>query len=374
MNKPVRLHPSAVDVAEQVPTQKFIFALFDGFCQIGFCAFVEALYLANQCNESVPYSWEVVSETGAPVKNSVHLPTFVNAGLEELNRHSTIVLCGGPDPKRVMSERTMAWLRRQYRKGVTCGALGSGVFTLARAGLLGGKRAVVHWEFQSAFHEYFPEVEVSDGIFLVDNPIFTSVGRAATLDLALHLIATSSGSEVSSQVAEQIVYSGLRHPGTSQRLSAQARFGSRNPKLLEALKIMSENLEAPLSPSEIAVQIGISKRQLERLFKSKIGIPPKSYYIKMRLQKARSLLLQTDLRVAEIACASGFGSLAHFSKSYQREFGVSPSKDTRALAVQPEKPDRVPAGRGDQVRGSGATQMPAQGDNAFNKLGRYEEV
>ena len=328
MNKPVCFDEAASVSVAPNPTRHFAFTLLEGHCQVSFSMFVEALALANRCRKSPLFSWTVVSETGASVANSVNLPTAVNGGLGQLDRNSTIVLFGGHDPKRAMSVRVIAWLRRENRRGIACGALGSGVFTLARAGLLDNKSAVVHWAFQNAFREHFPQVEIRDGIFLVEGNIFTSVGSAATLDLAMYLIARSSDASVSSHVAAQMVCSAPRQPGASQRLSAQVRYGSRDPKLLRALKIMSDNLETPLSPSDIADQLGISKRQLERLFKSKIGISPKCYYVKMRLQKARTLLLQTDLRIVEVACACGFGSLPHFSKSYKKAFGVSPSKDT----------------------------------------------
>ena len=145
MNTPVRLdQDSAVSIGQDL-AQNFVFVLLDRFCQVGSSTFVEALSLANQYNGSAMFTWQAVSEGGAPVTSSVHLPTSVTGGLERSARNSTIVLCGGPDPKRAMSDRVLAWLRREHRRGVICGALGSGVFTLARAGLLDGRRAVVHW-------------------------------------------------------------------------------------------------------------------------------------------------------------------------------------------------------------------------------------
>ncbi|MCP4317395.1 MAG: GlxA family transcriptional regulator [Hyphomicrobiales bacterium] len=302
--------------------------LLEQFCQVGFSTFIEALSLANTCSKQPMFSWSVFSETGGSVLNSVRLLTPVNGGLDALDRRDTIIICGGSDPKEAMSAKVIAWLRREHRKGVVCGALGTGVFTLAKAGLLNGKRAVVHWEYQDAFREFFPEIEIEDAIFSVLESVFTSVGRAGTPDLTMHLISVHGSYDVAAQVAERMVFSALRQPNCSQHLSLQVRFGSRNPNLLKAFKIISENLETPVSPSDIASMIGFSRRHLERLFKSKIGISPKSYYVKMRLQKARSLLLHTDLAISEIAFACGFISLTHFSKSYLREFGVSPSKDT----------------------------------------------
>ena len=328
MTRPATLDRSTVVPITQERLRRFVFVLLDEFCQVGFSTFVEALSLANNCNRQPIYSWSIVSESGGPVLNSVRLPSLVDGGLDALDRRDTIIVCGGSDPKQAMSEKVIDWLRREHRRGVVCGALGTGVFTLARAGLLGGKQAVVHWQYQDAFRELFPDVEIEDAIFSVLSNVFTSVGRAGTLDLAMHLISRHASATVATQVAEHMVYSALREPNCSQHLSLQARFGSRNPKLLMAFRIISENLETPISPNDIAGKVGISRRHLERLFKSKIGVSPKSYYVKMRLQKARSLLLQTDLRISEIAFACGFSSMTHFSKSYAREFGVSPSKDT----------------------------------------------
>ena len=147
------------------------------------------------------------------------------------------------------------------------------------------------------------------------------------MDLMLHLIELDFDRALANHVAEKMVYSAPRSPHHSQRLSLQLRSGARSTRLCQAIEIMSENIEAPLSPADVAEAVGLSSRQLERLFRKHLATTPKSHYTTLRLRKARDLLFQTNMKLSEICFACGFNSQTHFSKSYRALFGVSPSRD-----------------------------------------------
>ncbi len=192
---------------------------------------------------------------------------------------------------------------------------------LAEAGLLDGYKCTIHWENLPGFTEAFPELEATGGLFEIDRDRFTSAGGTTAIDMMLTLIASQHGPDLAAQVAEAILHSPIRHHSENQRMSLPARIGARHPKLVSIIEKMEGCLEDPLSPSVLAKQAGLSTRQLERLFRRYLDRSPKRYYLELRLKKARSLLLQTDLSVINVALACGFSSPSHFSKCYRSFYG-----------------------------------------------------
>ena len=209
------------------------------------------------------------------------------------------------------------------------GALSSGTWILAAAGLLAGKRVTTHWEYASALAETFPDVEIQDTIYMVDGRVFTCAGSASSMDLMLDRIHSDYGAELATWVADQMIYTAPRSETHSQRMSMAGRMGVRHTKLVQAIEVMRANIEDPMPPSEIARDVGLSTRQLERLFARYLNTSPKKYYMGLRLEKARNLLIQTELSLMEICVLCGFRAPSHFSKSYRKAYGVAPSRDTR---------------------------------------------
>lgn len=307
--------------------KRYVFLLLHEFSQLSFTCAVEALRMANGFEGKTYFNWLVLGETGAPVKASNGLTLSVDGALGELSRHDTLIVVGGDNIAANSNLKIMNWLRRQTRLGVTCGALGSGAYTLAHAGLLSDRPATTHWIYHSTFAELFPAVDLRDSLFAADSDRPTCAGGASSIDLMLHLIERDLGRALANHVAEQMVYTNPRNESQSQRLSLQMRAGTRHAKFSEALDIMGAHIEHPLPPSEIARMVDISGRQLERLFKKYLNTTPKSFYIGLRLEKARELLFHTKLSLSEICFACGFNSQTHFSKSYRAHYGVAPSRD-----------------------------------------------
>ncbi|SLN18427.1 HTH-type transcriptional regulator CdhR [Roseovarius litorisediminis] len=309
--------------------KRYVFLLVPGFSPLGLTCAQEALALANRFAGGRPYyDWMLVSEDGEPVTSWNGLQVGVTAGLVDLHRKDTLIVCAGVDAVTGSSRKVLNWLRRETRKGIDFGALSSGTWTLAMAGLLNGKHVTTHWEYASALAETFPDVEVQESIYAVDGRVFTCAGSASSMDLMLDRIHSDYGAELATWVADQMVYTAPRAESHSQRISMAGRMGVRNSKLVQAIEVMRENLEDPMPPGMIASKVGLSTRQLERLFSRYLGTSPKKYYLGMRLEKARNLLIQTELSLIEICVLCGFKAPSHFSKTYRKAFGVAPSRDT----------------------------------------------
>ena len=212
------------------------------------------------------------------------------------------------------------------------GGLCAAAYSLARAGLLDGKRATIHWENQDSFAEEFEEVTLTKSVFVVDGNVFSTAGGTASIDLMLKFIADDHGEELASAVADQLIYTSIRTDQDTQRLSVPTRIGVRHPKLSSVIQMMENNIEEPISTSLLARDVGMSTRQLERLFRRYLNRSPKRYYMELRLQRARNLLMQTDMSVINVALACGFASPSHFSKCYRAQYDTTPYRERGAHA------------------------------------------
>lgn len=306
-------------------TQHFVFILVDEFSHLAFSCAVEPLRIANLVSGQVLYRWSFVSENGETATCSNGSVTLVHHGYGNIPKCDRLFTLSGIHVQEKIAPELLGVLRRERARGTRLGALCSGAYVLARAGFLDGLQAAIHWEFHDGFMEEFPEVNLVRNVFVADEKIITASGGTATADLMLHLIEQAHGRDLALSVADQMVYNAVREATAGQRVSLQSRHGMRNPHLAKAIQKMNDTLDCPVSPADIAEEIGISTRQLERLFGKYLNCSPKKYYVEMRLERARHLLIQTDKPITEIALACGYDSPGHFSRVYRAAFGISPS-------------------------------------------------
>lgn len=319
---------------EDAAPRRFVFLLLPRFTLIAFASAVEPLRIANMVAGRTLYRWVLAGEDGVEASCSNGSAFRLDMGLGGIERDDTVLVCGGIDVEAASSRRVLAWLRREARRGSAVGGLCTGAWTLARAGLLDGKRATIHWENQDSFVEEFEDVRLSKAVFVVDGNRMTSAGGTASIDLMLKIIADDHGEDLANAVADQMVYSAIRTGQDTQRLSIPTRIGVRHPKLSQVIQMMEHNIEEPISPTRLAEEVGMSTRQLERLFRRYLSRSPKRYYMELRLQKARNLLMQTDMSVINVALACGFTSPSHFSKCYRAHYSTTPYRERGSHAVR----------------------------------------
>ncbi len=320
-----------VEVAhESGKTRHFIFVLLDQFTMLSFSCAMEPLRIANRVSGKSLYSWSIAGEGGERTTSSNGVEVMLNTDLDVVSRDDTVLICGGVDIQAATTKRLLNWIRREARRGATIGGLCTAGYTLARAGLLDGKRATIHWENQDSFSEEFEEVTLTKSVFVTDGNRITTAGGTASIDLMLKIIADDHGEDLAGAVADQLIYSSIRTDQDTQRLSIPTRIGVRHPKLSQVIQIMEQNLEDPISPAVLARGVALSTRQLERLFRRYLNRSPKRYYMELRLQKARNLLMQTDMSVINVALACGFTSPSHFSKCYRAHYQTTPYRERGA--------------------------------------------
>ena len=323
-----------VNVAASSSPRRFVFVLLNQFTLLCYACAVESLRIANRMAGHTLYEWRMIGESGTSVTCSAGTAFPLHGGLDEVARDETVVLCGGIDVASATTKALLNWVRRESRRGVSMGGLCTASYCLAKAGLLSGKRATIHWENQDSFLEEFDDITLTKSVFVVDGRYFTTAGGTASIDLMLKFIADDHGEELASAVADQLIYTTVRTDQDTQRLSVPTRIGVRHPKLSSVIQMMENNIEEPQSPSLLAKEVGMSTRQLERLFRRYLNRSPKRYYMELRLQKARNLLMQTDMSVINVALACGFASPSHFSKCYRAQYSITPYRERGAQATR----------------------------------------
>jgi transcriptional regulator GlxA family with amidase domain len=301
--------------------------MLENFTLIAFAGAIEPLRIANRMAGRALYEWQVVSETGGPVTASNGVVVQADGGLVELGRETAIIVVGGLMVKQAISKPILTWLRREARRGMAIGAVCTGAQVIAQAGLLEGRRCTIHWENHDSFEEDFPDIELTQNVYVIDRDRYTAAGGAASTDLMLKLIAQRHGAELANLVADQMIHTSIRSDRDEQRLSIPTRIGVRHPKLATVIHRMEAHIEEPVSPMVLARDVGMSTRQLERLFRRYLNRSPKRYYMELRLGKARNLLMQTDMSVINVALACGFASPSHFSKCYRALYKTTPYRE-----------------------------------------------
>ena len=317
------------------PTPRtFGFLLPPNFSMMCFASAIEPLRSANRVADRELYRWHLYSADGEPVAASNGISVLPDARIGDERRLDAVFACGGIDSHNYDDPRALEWLSEQAQQDVEIGAITTGAFILARAGLLDGYRCTTHWESLPALAEAYPALEATHSLFEIDRSRATCSGGTAALDLMLHMIATDHGEELATAVANQFIHGRIRAAADRQPMTEQIRLRTLAPKLAAALDVMQNHIEQPLSTVEIGRRIGVSGRQLERLFQHHLGCAPRHYYMQLRLEYARVLLLETGLSLLNVALASGFVSQSHFGACYRRHFGCTPREErVRANAV-----------------------------------------
>jgi len=308
------------------------FYLVPEFPMMAFAAAIEPLRSANRLRREKLFDWRLYSRDGAPVRASNGVDIGVHAAIvDDALPLDLLLACAGTRDAGAGDAAVAKWLRTLARRGTSIGGISLGAYVIAHAGLLDGRRCALHWESLAAFSEQFPRIRTTSDLFVVDGHRRTCSGGTAALDLMLHLITEREGRALANDVSEQFLHARIRGTQDPQRMPVQSRLGIANAKLIAALGIMDATHEDPRPVHEVAAAVRLSPRQLERLFARYLQASPSQHYLKLRLERARTMLLQTTKPVLDVAVACGFASASHFSRCYRSEYGHRP-RDERGSA------------------------------------------
>lgn len=309
--------------------RQYGFLLVPNFPLMSYASAVEPLRAANQLSGRSLYAWRHIAVAGGTIRASNGVDIVADGCIGDALDLDALFVCAGGNPALFRDPATLQWLRALVHDGVAVAGMSGGSYLLARAGLLDGYSCTIHWEHIPAFEEEFPHLEIRRTLYEIDRARVTCAGGIASLDMMLALIERDHGPDLAAEISEWFLRTQLRPGSGPQRMTLRERHGVSNDRLLQALALMERRLEDPLPSAAIARAIGVSARQLERLFGDHLGITPQRHYLNVRLARAQSLLRQTALAVTEIAIAAGFVSTSHFSRAYRRRFARSPRDERR---------------------------------------------
>jgi transcriptional regulator GlxA family with amidase domain len=247
----------ATDDAIMNPTTDFVFLLIEEFSHLAFSCALEPLRIANLVADREFYRWQLASPDGRSATCSNRAVTLVDRGLSSAERNEKLILVSGMNVQSHVTPELLRYLRAERARGTSIGAICSGAFILAEAGFLEERKAAVHWEYHDVFAERFPSVNLTKSVFVADEKFVTASGGAAVADLMLHMIAREHGKDLAAAVADQMVYNAVREGTATQKVSIRSRYGLRNSRLGQALRIIEEHIESPLSSSELADRLGV---------------------------------------------------------------------------------------------------------------------
>ena len=311
------------------------FLLFPGFPMACLTSAVEPLRAANEITGRPEFSWALLGEEAGPVRSSANVRFDTDARLAEALDLDALVCLSPPDARFANPRRSHAALRLLDRRGVTLGGFSGGVFPLMRAQAMGRHKPSVHWCYEGAWAGEFPDTETSRNAIQREHGRITVSGAGAVFDLMLRVIEERLGRALMTEVACWFQHPFVRDENALQATPVARTGGTEEmlpPPVREAIRLFASHIEDPLSIADVAAQVVLSERTLERAFKSATGESPLRYYRRMRLERGRQRVLYSTDTVTEIARSVGYSTSTDFARHYAEAFGAHPSDERRRLA------------------------------------------
>jgi transcriptional regulator GlxA family with amidase domain len=277
------------------------------------------------------YDFAVASMDPMPLTTSSGFQVLTPHGLERLATADLVAVPAWP-MHRQASEEVLDALRAAHARGARIMTVCSGAFLLAQTGLLNGHRATTHWRYTDELARQFPEIDVQPSVLYVDDdPLFTSAGTAAGIDLCLHILRKEHGARMANCIARRMVVPPHRDGGQAQFVDTYVPEAHDNSDLAPLLEWMLEHLDDAHSVASLAKRAAMSERTFARRFRAITGTTPHAWLLRQRVNLAQRLLETGERSVEEVARRSGFGTAAMLRHHFVRERGTSPAAYARTF-------------------------------------------
>ena len=283
---------------------------------------LDPLRAANRHLGTEAFRWRVVTPNGqaAPLTCGIELPS--SGPLASATGADALIVIAGFRQSEVATAPLIRDLSRIAPRFAAIGGIDAGPWVLARARLLNGYKATVHWEDLEDLSSAHPDIEVLPDRYVIDRSRFTAGGAAPAADLMLHLIACRHGAGLARQTAASFITS--PRPAAEPQLRATPQTPRLDPRIASAVARMEANLDVPEPASQIAAALNLSTRRLEQLFRENLGLTPAAYGLTLRLAAARRMITDTHHPLAEVALRCGFSSASSLSRAFRAKFDRAP--------------------------------------------------
>ncbi len=296
------------------------------YSQLTLAALVEPLRMANTVSDQQLYNWTFCSDGHQKVTSSSGFDLAIGFDISEMPKFDALFVVASYETMHSASKNVFAFLRKAARHDAIIGGLDAAPYLLAEAGLLDGYRATTHWDDLEDFRYRYPNVDVVPERYVIDRKRITTSGSLPSFDFMLDFIRRHNGLMLAMNVSGNFLYDQARPASEPQYMVAAASVDGLHPKIKKVIKLMEQNLQAPLTMAELAAAVGLSERSLLRRFRNSLDTTPYEYYRSLKLDMGRRLLGNSDLNITEIALACGFDSRGSFTRAFKKTFGMPPSR------------------------------------------------
>ncbi|WP_312411296.1 transcriptional regulator FtrA [Pseudescherichia sp.] len=307
------------------PRPLVVAVAYDGLCTFEFGIAVEIFGLPRPELGENWYRFAVASVDEGELRATGGIRLVADGGLGLLAQADTIIIPGWRGAESPVPEALCQALREANARGCRIMSICSGVFVLAAAGLLNGKRATTHWRYTPLLRERYPTIEVlEDALYYHDGNVLTSAGSAAGIDLCLHLVRLDYGIDVANNVARRLVVQPHRDGSQSQQIARPVARSRESQRLGQVFDYLHSQLANQHSVASLAKLAGMSPRTFLRRFDEATGTTPARWILQERLARARTLLDNADLTMEEVAAQAGFATAASLRHHFRQRFALSP--------------------------------------------------
>ncbi len=290
---------------------------------------LDPMRAANRIASRSLFEWQLLTIDDQPATLTCGIPVAPQGQIDTQAGGDLLFVIAGFNQYKHVNRQQLKIIKQLCGRFQTIGGIEAGSWLLARCGLLDGKQATTHWEDQEEFTIQFPRVDLKPDRFVIDGKIFTTGGASPTFDLMLYLIRTRYGYPLALEVSSAFIYDGVHSATDTQPLVSLGMLENHEPRVAAAIQIMEQHIDETIAVSEIAQRLGLSIRMLEYLFAQTLNLSPAAYYRRLRLQTARRMVVDTRLRLQEIAIRTGFNSLSSFSRLFRQYYQQSPGECRR---------------------------------------------
>jgi len=287
---------------------------------------LDTMRAANRISGRELFEWEIATLNGKSARLTCDLIIEPDIGFDDRTGGDILIVIANFNQQYHAGPAHLKLIKRVARNFTAVGGIEAGSWILARSGLLTGRAATTHWEDLEEFATHFPEVDLKSDRFVIDGKLFTTGGASPTFDFMLYLIRKRYGYPLAIEVSSVFIYDGVHSATDTQPLVSLGMLENNDPRVVAAIQVMEQQIDEPVAIKAIAAQVSTSVRMLEYLFRQTLDMSPAAYYRRLRLQTARRMLVDTRLKLQEIAVRTGFNSQSSFSRRFKIYYRQSPGE------------------------------------------------
>jgi len=285
---------------------------------------LDTMRAANRSASRELFEWKIATLNGKPARLTCDLIIEPDIMLEAQASGDVLIVIASFNQQYHAGPAHLKLIKRVARNFSAVGGIEAGSWILARSGLLDNRSATTHWEDLEEFAIHFPRVDLKADRFVIDRSLFTTGGASPTFDFMLYLIRKRYGYPLAIEVSSAFIYDGVHSATDTQPLVSLGMLENNEPRVAAAIHVMEQHIDEPVAIQVIARDLEISIRMLEYLFRQTLNMSPAAYYRRLRLQTARRMVVDTRLKLQEIAIRTGFNSLSSFSRMFRKYYQESP--------------------------------------------------